>query len=65
MDEKYKVVIRYKFHEHYCQQDLEESLEFDSLTEAVAKFNEALYAGRPLSYLKLYWGDTVIQYYDF
>lgn len=65
MDEKYKVVIRYKFHRHFCQQDLEESFEFDSLTEAIAKFNEALYEGIGIDYIKLYWGNTEIQCYEF
>ena len=65
MDEKYKVVIRYKYHEYFCKHDLETSFEFDSLTDAVAKFNEALYAGCDISYIRLYWGDTAIQYYNF
>ena len=59
MDEKYKVVYRFKFrYQDHVQ-------EFDSLTDAIAKFNEVLYAGRVVSYIKLLWGDTAIQYYDF
>lgn len=65
MDEKYKVVIRYKFHKYLSKQILELIFDFDSLTEAAAKFNEVLYSGSNIDYIKLYWGDTEIQCYEF
>ena len=65
MDEKYKVVIRYKYHRHFCQQDQEECFEFDSLTDAAAKFKEALYEGIGIDYIKILWGTSEIQCYEF
>lgn len=69
MDEKYKVIYRFKFHyqDHVC--------EFNSLTDAVAKFNEVLniaakynvasYKSPELDYVKIKWGTAELQCYEF
>ena len=59
MDEKYKVIYRFKFH----YQD--HVFEYDSLTEAVDKFNRVLNFYNDLDYVKIIWGNSELQCYEF
>lgn len=59
MDEKYKVIYRFKFH----YQD--HVFEYDSLTEAVEKFNRVLNFYNDLDYVKIKWGTAELQCYEF
>lgn len=59
MDEKYKVIYRFKF--HY----LDHVFEYDSLTEAVDKFNRVLNFYNDLDYVKIKWGTSEIRCYEF
>ena len=60
MDEKYKVVYRFKY-----RYSFEHIIECDSLTEAVDKFNKVINVYRDLDYVKIIWGNSELQFYEF
>ena len=60
MDEKY--IVKYKFKAFHSPEKISE---YDSLTEAVDKFNKVLSFYNNLDYVKIVWGSTELRVYEF
>jgi len=60
MDKKY--IVKYKFKAFNSPEKISE---FDSLTEAIDKFNKILKFYNDLDYVKIVWGNTELRVYEF